>query len=91
MLIDDPVEILTTKRTDDFDRKRKSNGVVDKRKIKKGKMNGDVDTEHCYMCGEDIPRSLFDLHVDEELARKRQETDGKISFTQFAISTRYCQ
>ena len=64
--------------TDYSGRKRKPTRNVDK-KAKKAKVSSadEIAIEHCYICGKDMPRSEFNEHVNEELARQAKEDKEK--------------
>ena len=78
MEIDDDMSALNAMATDYKGRKRKSNNNVQKNAKKvKVSSTGEMATEHCYICGKDMPRSQFNEHVNEELARQAKEDKEK--------------
>ena len=56
--------------------KRKRNKTVNNN-AKKMKVSDENATEHCYVCGKDIPRLQFNKHVNEEIERQRKEDEAK--------------
>lgn len=78
MDVDDDMSALNAMATDYKGRKRKSNNNVQKNAKKvKVSSNDEMATEHCYICGKDMPRSQFNEHVNEELARQAKEDKEK--------------
>ena len=73
---DDELSTVARTTNDCKSRKRKNNNNV-KNNPKKIKVFSDDEIEHCYICGEDIPRSEFNQHVNDELERKRKEDEEK--------------
>lgn len=81
MEVDDDMSALNMMATDYKGRKRRQNKNVQKN-AKKVKVSSadEIATEHCYICGKDMPRSQFNEHVNEELARQAKEDKEKGTF-----------
>ena len=72
----DDLSALSMMAADYQSRKRKRNKNVNKNP-KKVKVSDENATEHCYVCGRDIPRLQFNEHVNEEIERQRKEDEEK--------------
>ena len=78
MEADDDVSALSVMANDYKGRKRKKDKDI-KNNPKKAKISSidETATEHCYVCGKDVPRSQFYEHVNEEIARQAKEDEEK--------------
>lgn len=77
--VQDDMEALSIMATDYKGRKRKNDGTSVRKSQKKVKVlsNENDDIMHCFICENDIPRSQFEEHVDEELKKQAKEDEEK--------------